>query len=112
MKPMEGLALFEKIVFGWLPREPGTASSPVEKVPAGRVGRLASFFVFEFLIVFISLGVLQFAGLGSYSSLAAGAAGAIAAAAGSALYLKPAKRREMATQVAGFEIDHKHDEAQ
>jgi hypothetical protein len=111
MKPMEGVALFEKVVFGWLPREPGTTANSSERLPRGRIGRLASFFAFEFLVVFVSLGALQIVGLGGYSAFWAGAVAAISAAAGSALYLKPAKRREPPAQAAGSEADHKHDEA-
>jgi hypothetical protein len=81
--------MLERIVFGWLPREPGTASNSGRKFPEGRKGKLASFFVFELLCVFISLEILGLAGLGSYASYTAGAVGAIAASFGGALYLKP-----------------------
>ena len=93
MKPIEGLALFERIIFGWLPREPGTASGLSRKPPTGRTGRLASFFVFEFLVLFAILGALQLAGLGVDSSFIAGLVGGVAAAAGSNLFLKGAEMK-------------------
>ena len=77
MKPTEGLALFEKIIFGWLPREPGTASGLSKRPLASRSGRLASFFVFEFLVLFVILEVLQLAGLGVDPSSPAGLGGGL-----------------------------------
>ena len=103
MRTMEGLALFERVVFGWLPREPGTTSGQSEKPRMGRTGRVASFFVFECLIVFVSLSVSQLAGLGSYTGFVAGVVAPISGAVGSALFLKP-KRGELRAEVAGFEI--------
>jgi hypothetical protein len=85
---MQGLSLLERIVFGWLPREPSTISDSGEEFPKGRKGKLVSFFVFELLVVFISLEVLGFAGLGSYAGFTAGAIGAIAAGVGGSLYLR------------------------
>ena len=99
----EGLALFEKVVFGWLPTEPGTASSPSERQPMSRTARLASFFVFEFLVVFISLSVFQLSGLGSYPGFVAGAIAPVVGGVGSVLFLKP-KRGDLHAGVAGFEI--------
>ena len=99
----EGLALFEKIVFGWLPRKPVTGSGPSEKPSMGRTRKLASFFVFEFLVVSISLSVFGLAGLGSYLGFVAGAAAPIAGAVGSVLFFKP-KKGELHAEVAGFEI--------
>jgi hypothetical protein len=111
MKPPEGLAVFKRIVFGWLPRDPGATSSPGERAPMGRARRLASFFVFEFLVVFVVLTVLQLVGLENYSGFIAGAAGGIAAAAAGVLFQRPAKRRGSPTQVAGLDTDQKSDEA-
>ena len=99
----EGLALFEKVVLGWLPREPGTASSPSERQPMSRTARLASFFVFEFLVVFASLSVFQLAGLGDYPGFVAGAVAPMASVAASVLFLKP-KKGSLHAEVAGFEI--------
>ena len=99
----EGLALLEKVVFGWLPTEPGTASSPSERQPMSRTARLASFFVFEFLVVFISLSVFQLSGLGSYPGFVAGAIAPVVGGVGSVLFLKP-KRGDLHAGVAGFEI--------
>ena len=104
MKPTEGLALFEKIIFGWLPREPGTSSGLSKRPLASRSGRLASFFVFEFLVLFVILEVLQLAGLGVDSSFIAGLVGGVAAAAGSVLFLKGAEGRRLPA-----EADQAHD---
>jgi len=103
MRTIDGVALFEKVVFGWLPREPGAASGPSKKPPMSLKGMLASFFVFEFLVVFVSLGVFQLAGLGSYPGFVAGAVGATAGGVGSVLFLRP-KRGELHAEVAGLEI--------
>lgn len=103
MRTIDGAALFEKIVFGWLPREPGAASGPSKKPPMSLTGRLASFFAFEFLVVFVSLSVFELAGLGSYPGIVAGAVAPVAAGVGSVLFLKP-KRGELRAEVAGLEI--------
>ena len=103
MRTIEGLVLFEKLVFGWLPREPSTGSSPSKKQPMNRTARLTSFFVFEFVVVFISLSVSQLAGLGSYPGFVAGAVAPVAAGVGSVLFLKP-RRGELHAEVAGIEI--------
>ena len=103
MRTIDGVALFGKIVFGWLPREPGAASGPTKKPPAGLTGRLAQFFAFEALVVFVSLCVFQLAGLGSYPGFVAGAVAPVAAGAGSVLFLKQ-KRGELHAEVAGLEI--------
>jgi hypothetical protein len=78
VKTIEVRALFEKVVFGWLPREPVTASSESKKPSMGRTGRIASVFVFEFLVVFVSLSVSQLAGWGNYPGYAAGVVALVA----------------------------------
>ena len=95
MRNIDGLALFEKVVFGWLPREPGAASGRSKKQPMSLKGRLASFFVFEFLVVLVVLEALQLAGLGSDSSFTAGIVGGVAGAAGSVLFLKGVERKRL-----------------
>ena len=78
MKSNEGLVFFERVVFGWLPREPGTTSSHREKPPMGRTGKLASFFSFAFIEYAISLSVSLLAGLGDYTGFVAGAVALLA----------------------------------
>ena len=72
MKGNEGLALFVKVVLGWLPREPRTASNRGKRAPIGRTGKVASFFTFAVVVVSISLSISQLAGLGTYPGFVTG----------------------------------------
>ena len=107
MKPVDGLALFEKVVFGWLPKEPGAASGQPERPPMRRTSRLASFFVFELLVLFVAFSVFQLAGLGDYPGFVAGAVAPIAGGVGSALFFKP-KKGALHAEVAGFQVPAQH----
>ncbi len=102
MRTIDGVAQFERVVFGWLPREPSITSRPNKRPPMGRTGRLASFFVFEFLIVFVSLSAFQLAGLGSYPGFVAGAVAPVASLVASVLFLKP--KGELHAEISDFEI--------
>ena len=97
------MVLLEKIGFGWLPKEPRAISGPSGKHPMSRTRRLASFFAFEFLVVFVSVSVFQLAGLGSYPGFVAGAVAPIGGALGSILFMRP-KGVELRAEVAGLDI--------
>ena len=101
MRPAGGLALFEKVVLGWLPREPGGSSRGAERPRMRRAGRLASLFAFEVLVLVAAFGAFQLAGLGEYMGFVAGAVAPVLSAAGSVLFFKP-KKGSLRAEVAGF----------
>jgi hypothetical protein len=56
------------------------------------LGMLLAFFVFEFVIVVITLSLLQVAGLEAYAAGAGGTMGGVAAVLGSLVFWKPQRK--------------------